>query len=95
MLETIKMLWFFINPINIILKGWIGIIDIMTFIVVPYLFFKKIYKDVWWRVIFFYVGFILTQIVIRYQPMLEYVFELAGILLMLFACLGKHKEVKK
>ena len=39
--EYIKMLLYFINPFNYVHGGFLGIIDIATFMVIPYLILRK------------------------------------------------------
>ncbi len=91
-IETIQMIWFFVNPFNFTGGGWLVVFDIFTFIFIPYIIFKKFYKKVLRRVILFYVGFIMTQITTYYNPTLEYVLEVGGILLILYAALGRENE---
>ena len=86
------MIVYFVNPFNVLDGGWIAILDVATFIIIPYILLKKVYEVVWWRVILFYIGFMLTQISMFNYPMLEYVLELAGILLILYACLGDKEK---
>jgi len=93
--EIINMLVYFINPLNVLTKGWLAIFDVFTFIIIPYVILKMHYKIVWWRVILFYIGFVLTQISIITDPILEYILEVGGIVLILYGCLkDEKKEIK-
>ena len=92
MTNPIMQILFFINPFNLGDYTVIVVIDILTFIILPYILLKKTYKVVWWRSIIFYIGFIMTQVTYYDYPIMEYVFELSGVLLIMFACLARHNQ---
>lgn len=94
-IEMIKMLLFYLNPWNVIKTGsFIGIIDVLTFIILPYLFLRKFYKKAWIRTIIFYIGFMFLQIHFRYLSFLEYALEVIGMILILYACTGDKNDKK-
>ena len=69
--------------IDIIL--WI-ILDIGTFFIIPLLFLRD-----WKLALLFFFGFLSTQVSIPNTPWAEYLYEVAGIIIILTAC----KKVKK
>lgn len=89
-MNMLQMMWFFINPLNVLDKGWIAVLDIATFIILPWIALKKL-----WRAIVFYIGFIFSQITIYSNPTQEYMLEVIGVVIMLLACLGWRRKYRR
>ena len=90
--QLMELVLFFINPFNVLGLGWMSIIDVLTFFIIPYIFLQKIYKVVWWRAGLFYIGFMLTQISFVYAPITEYMLEIAGIFCILYSTIGRKND---
>lgn len=94
-IEILRLIGYMLNPFYAVDRGWVAILDVLTFIFLPWYFLKQNHKDAIWRVLVFYCGFIFTQITIQIQPLLEYCFEVAGLLLIFLACFYERKRVYK
>lgn len=93
--DYIQLILYFLNPFSYFNQGLLALIDILTFFVLPYIFLRRVYNTVWWRVILFYCGFIISQITYQVNPISEYIFEVGGILLILYACIGRMEDRKE